>query len=167
MNNGNFANFDPRLVNTEINNTMLNTFNGSFMASHSKKMSKPSSKAKSVKRDKNSKQGPFKSTKTSKCSNTRNSNEHELVIDTKSMGTSTDPEEELAKSYQYDMCHTAQVNKNFTEMGRVNINGANMEDDQPKTTGIQEPTTAMLPYDGYTKSRSHNQSPTSTSNVDS
>ena len=29
----------------------------------------------------------------------RHSNEHELVIDTKSMGTSTDPEEELAKSY--------------------------------------------------------------------
>ena len=51
VNNGNFTKFDPRLVNTEINNTMLNTFNGSFMASHSKKMSNPASKSKSVRRD--------------------------------------------------------------------------------------------------------------------
>ena len=81
---------------------MINTFNGSFMASQSKKISPPSSKAKSVKRDNASKQGPFKSSKTSKRSHmrhSRHSNEHELVVDTKSMGTSTDPEEELAKSY--------------------------------------------------------------------
>ena len=47
-------------------------------------------------------------------------------------------------------------------MGKVNINGTIMDDEQPKTTGIQEPTTAMLPNEGYTKSRSNNQSPTST-----
>ena len=33
-------------------------------------------------------------------------------------------------------------------MGKININGTIMDDEQPKTTGIPEPTTAMLPNEG-------------------
>ena len=79
---------------------MINTFNGSFTAvEQSRDISMPASKAKSVKREGGSKKPPFKSSNTSKRSHTLNSNDNELVVDTKSMGTSTDPEEEMAKSY--------------------------------------------------------------------